>query len=66
MTTYLNFLSWPSPFNYQLFIVRDPGYEVDELVVVDGPGPDQLFSELVDPPEQQQHPAQYKEQKVHI
>ena len=43
--------------NYQLLVVGDPGDEVHQLVVVDGPGPDQLLSELIDPPQQQQYPT---------
>ncbi len=42
---------------YQLFVVGYPGDEVHQLVVVDGPGPDQLLGELIHAPGQQQHPT---------
>ena len=39
--------------NYQLLVVRDPGDEVHQLVVVDGPRTNQLLGELVHAPSQQ-------------
>ena len=44
----------------QLLIVRYPGDEVGQLVVVYGPGLDQFLHELICSPEHQQNPAVVK------
>ena len=39
------------PLTYQFFVVRDPGYKVDELVVADGVGLEEALQELVAAPQ---------------
>ena len=52
--------NFPTKFNAetdQLLVVWDPGDEVRQLVVVDGPRLDEFLEELICSPEHQQNPA---------
>ena len=50
--------------SYQFLIIRHPGYEVSQLIVVHSPGLDQLLQELVCPPQNQQN--SWKEMQIWI